>query len=82
VAAGKEIDALSEGDIKGAAVRVAQANGLDITEADVVVSSDRVFINKSMTVEYTFAKVLGFSSEQAISETVVAKVDGDGTTAS
>lgn len=79
VAAGQEIRSYEESAVKGAAVRYGTRNGVTIAESDVVVTADRVFVYKPVTVEYTFARVLGFERKE-VAGNAVAKVNADGTT--
>lgn len=80
VAAGVTIDGAIETEVKETAVRFAKLNGIEIEPTDVVVTGDRVYITKSFTLEYTFARILGSAESQAVGGTAISKVNADGTT--
>lgn len=66
-----------EAAVREAAILFAGRNGLTISSAEVVIAGNRVYIDGTRKVEYSFAKILGYDSTEVQARRVV-EIDRDG----
>ena len=63
--------------VKDAAINFALQNGLAITSDEVVIAGNRVYIDGTRKVDYSFARILGYDSTEVQARRVV-EIDRDG----
>ena len=75
--AGQPFSDTQEAAIKQVAISFASANGLTLNSSNVVLAGNRVFIDGNKKIDFTFARVIGFDSEEITARRAV-EVDDTG----
>lgn len=63
--------ATNEAQIKQAAINFAKQNGITMTSSDIAIAGERIYINCTKEIEYTFAKIIGFNSQSVSAKSVI-----------
>jgi len=71
------LNSTQENEVKNAAISFAAKNGVTLSATDVVVAGNRIYVDGGKRIEYTFAKIIGFDSNEVIARKA-AEVDASG----